>query len=125
MNTSSNPLQEAQATSSAETLINIPRVAVEASGASSYGAVSSNISGEIIGNNSHSEISEEMEFWHNMFMITHHKGMKIVVVAGEGRRWGMESIATSETVTCNTGREEEVLGLRGIFNCLRVWGCRK
>lgn len=72
INTYSNPLQEAQTASSARTLISVPRVAVEASGASSYGAVSSNISGEIIGNNSHSEISEEMEFWHNMFMITHH-----------------------------------------------------
>ncbi|KAK7376297.1 hypothetical protein VNO78_34763 [Psophocarpus tetragonolobus] len=99
MHTSSNPLQAA---SSAENLINMPQVTVETSGATSvtgkvliandnvllrrnpsfvglgfYGAVSSDISGEIIGNNSHCEIGEEMEFWYNMFMNSHHKGAKM------------------------------------------------
>lgn len=89
MNTSSNPLQEAQATSSAETLINIPRVAVEASGASSsrnppivglgfYGVASSDILGQIIGNSSHSrQIDKELEFRSNVYMNSHHKGMKM------------------------------------------------
>ncbi|TKY52090.1 Myb-related protein Myb4 [Spatholobus suberectus] len=103
INTSFNPLQEAHAASSAGTLINMPQVTVDASGATAsvtgklliandsllsrrnppivglgfYDAVSSDISGEIIGNNSHSEIGEEMEFWYNMFMNSHHKGMKM------------------------------------------------
>ncbi|RDX91677.1 Transcription factor MYB4 [Mucuna pruriens] len=99
-----NPFEEAQGASSAGILMNMPQVGVDASGATSsvtekvliandsllsrrnippivglgfYGAVSSNVSGEIIANNSHSEIGEEMEFWYNMFMNNHHKGTKM------------------------------------------------
>ncbi|KAG4983542.1 hypothetical protein JHK87_028291 [Glycine soja] len=89
INTYSNPLQEAQTASSARTLISVPRVAVEASGASSsrnppivglgfYGVASSDILGQIIGNSSHSrQIDKELEFWYNVYMNSHHKGMKI------------------------------------------------
>ncbi|XP_027364560.1 transcription factor MYB4-like [Abrus precatorius] len=101
MNASSNPLQEAQAASSSGTLINMARVGVDGATTSSvtgkvliandslhlrrnpsirlglYGAVSSDMSGGTIGNNSPSEFGEEMEFWYNMFMSSHHKGMEM------------------------------------------------
>jgi len=89
INTYSNPLQEAQTASSARTLISVPRVAVEASGASSsrnppivglgfYGVASSDILGQIIGNSSHSrQIDKELEFRSNVYMNSHHKGMKM------------------------------------------------
>ncbi|XP_020231851.1 transcription factor MYB4 [Cajanus cajan] len=101
---SSNSLQEAQAVCSAGSSINMAQGVVDASDATSssvdgklliandsllsrknppivglgfYGAVSSDISGQIIRNNSHSVIGEEMEFWYNMFMNSHHKGIKM------------------------------------------------
>ncbi|KAK7278219.1 hypothetical protein RJT34_23244 [Clitoria ternatea] len=102
---SANPLQESQAEagSSSGTSINMRRVTVDASATSSvpgkvlvandeslpskknpaiaglgfYGPVSSDISGVTFGNNSHSDIGEEREFWYNMFMTSQRRGMEM------------------------------------------------
>lgn len=71
-NTSLYPLQETQATSSSS--------GVDASGAIGfYGTVSSDISGEIAvgsSNAQYNEIGKEMEFWYNLFVSSHQKGME-------------------------------------------------
>ncbi|KAL2325321.1 hypothetical protein Fmac_024379 [Flemingia macrophylla] len=89
-------LQLGYEASSAGTLMDMPQVVVDATsstvkgkllandsllsrkyppaaGLGFYGTASSDISGDIIGNNSRSVIGDEMEFWYNMFMNSHHK----------------------------------------------------
>ncbi|KAJ1409353.1 SANT/Myb domain [Sesbania bispinosa] len=109
INTSSYPLQEAQATSiTSGASINMSRVDVDASGApitssltgkvlvandhslpsrgnppivdlGFYGAVSSSdhISGETMSSDVHNEMGEEMEFWYDLFIRGHHRGMEV------------------------------------------------
>lgn len=101
-NTSTYPLQEAEADSGSGALLDMPQEATSSSsvtgtlliandGSSSWrnspakglgfhgnGTVSSDISGKTMGSNAHSEIGEEMEFWCNLFTSSHHdKGMEI------------------------------------------------